>query len=66
MVPRRAILSMNLIDPFRDIWVAQSVKHLTLDLSLGLDLMTDLSLSLDLRIIEFKPTWGCALGMKPT
>ena len=36
--------------------MAQSIKHPTLDLSLGLDL----------RIVSSSPTLGSSLGMEPT
>ena len=37
-------------------WVAQSVKHLTLNLSSGVDL----------GVLASSPTLGSVLGMKPT
>ena len=40
----------------RGAWVAQLVKHLTLDLSSGLDL----------RVVSSSPVLGYALSMKPT
>lgn len=40
----------------RDTWVAQLVKHLTLDLSSGLDL----------RVGSSRPVLGSSLGMEPT
>ena len=40
----------------RGIWVAQLVQHLTLDLSLGLDL----------RVMSSSPSLGSTLGVKPT
>ena len=40
----------------KEIWLAESVKCLTLDLSSGLDL----------RVVSSSPILGSALGMKPT
>ena len=40
---------------FRGAWVAQSIEHLTLDLSSGLDL----------RVVSSNPVLGWALGVKP-
>ena len=39
-----------------DAWVAQLVKHMTLDLSSGLDL----------KVLSSNPALGSTLGMEPT
>ena len=44
------------IFPDKLAWVAQSVKHLLLDLSSGLDL----------RVLSSSPTLGSMLGMEPS
>ena len=40
----------------RGVWVAQLIKHLTLDLSSGFDL----------RVMSLSPVLGSTLGMEPT
>ena len=52
------LVRMAIIKKKRDmgVWVAQLVKHLTLDLSSGLDL----------RVVSSSPSLGSTLGMEPT
>ena len=50
------LTNFNLKVKIQGTWVAQSVKHLTLDLSSGLDL----------RVLSSSPTLGSMLGVEPT
>ena len=53
---RPGFLKENVKIDTKGTWVAQWVKHLTLDLSSGLDL----------RVVSSSPMLGSTLGVKPT